>query len=197
MAPLTASAMAMVNGSAEQVREALADYQTVRPKLLTENFDDYQVRVGGHGAGTEVRWTVLVGEVRSWYGRRVRRGKRVPWECVMAVEEPEEGQLVERDTRSALVATWTVRPAGDGRAAVRVLVSWEGPDGPRGLLRRPRQRLAVRTIYEDVLTRLHEHFEPDPRATPPATEPDDPPPGRSTRLPDDRPPDDPPPDAPA
>jgi len=148
MTTLTASAMAMVNGSAEQVREALGDYQTVRPKLLTENFDDYQVLVGGRGAGTEVRWTVLVGEARSWYGRRVRRGKR------------GTVQLVERDTRSALVTTWTVRAAGDGRTAVRVLVSWEGPDGPRGLLRRPGQRLAVRTIYEDVLTRLHEYFEP-------------------------------------
>lgn len=175
MVPLTVSAMAMVNDSAERVREALADYQGVRPKLLTENFDDYQVRVGGHGAGTEVRWTLQVGEVRSWRGRRVRRGKRVPWDCLMAVDEPEEGQLVERDIRSALVTTWTVRAAGDGRAAVRVLVSWEGPDGPRGLLRRPGQRLAVRTIYEDVLTRLHEYFEPDPRAARPTPEPDDPP----------------------
>ena len=99
MVPLTVSAMAMVNDSAERVREALADYQGVRPKLLTENFDDYQVRVGGHGAGTEVRWTLQVGEVRSWRGRRVRRGKRVPWDCLMAVDEPEEGQLVERDIR--------------------------------------------------------------------------------------------------
>ena len=158
MAQLTATAVAMIKGTVEKVHIALTDYESVRPLLLTENFDDYQVRSGGHGAGTEVGWTLLVSEKRR--RRRVKLRRQVPWDCLVRVDEATEDRIVERDLRSALVTTWTVRDAGEGRTVVRVLASWDGPDGLAGLLSRPRQRLAIRKTYEDMLTNLHNYFDP-------------------------------------
>jgi hypothetical protein len=159
MVELTTAAVAMINSSVEQVHSALVDYESVRPLLLPDNFDDYRVVSGGHGAGTEVGWTLLVGETRRrrW---QLGRPKRVPWDCLVQVDEAADHQIVERDTRTALVTTWSLHEAGDGRTAVRVLVTWPAPDGLARLLTRSRQQLALRTIYEDILTKLHEHFEP-------------------------------------
>jgi hypothetical protein len=173
MTQLTASAVAMVDGSAKEVCDALADYQSVRPELLSEDFENYQVDAGGHGAGTRVRWTLAVKHRR----RRKRRtavggvATGTPWECVVDVDEPAEGTIVERDSDGGRVTTWTVVPGQDGRSAVRVDASWEGPDGLAGALSRSRQRLAVKGVYEDLLTALHDYFEPDDEpedSTPPA-----------------------------
>ena len=160
MAELTATAVAMINSSVQDVRGALVDYESVRPLLLPDNFDDYRVLAGGRGAGTEVSWTLLVGDPRPRWRWQLGRPKREPWDCLVQVDEAGDDQIVERDTRTALVTTWTVHEAGEGRTAVRVLASWPGPDGLTRLLTRSRQQLALRTIYEDILTRLHEHFEP-------------------------------------
>jgi len=160
MAELTATAVAMINSSVQDVRGALVDYESVRPLLLPDNFDDYRVLAGGRGAGTEVSWTLLVGDPRPRRRWQLGRPKREPWDCLVQVDEAGDDQIVERDTRTALVTTWTVHEAGEGRTAVRVLASWPGPDGLTRLLTRSRQQLALRTIYEDILTRLHEHFEP-------------------------------------
>jgi hypothetical protein len=172
MAELTATAVAMINSSVELVHSALVDYESVRPLLLPDNFDDYRVLAGGQGAGTEVSWTLLVGETRRrrW---QLGRPKREPWDCLVQVDEPADDQIVERDIRTELVTTWTVHEAGDGRTAVRVLASWPAPDGLSRVLTRSRQQLALRTIYEDILTRLHEHFEPPKTGkTEPGTEAD-------------------------
>jgi hypothetical protein len=172
MAELTATAVAMINSSVEDVRGALVDYESVRPLLLPDNFDDYRVLAGGRGAGTEVSWTLLVGDPRPRRRWQLGRPKLEPWDCLVQVDEAGDNQIVERDTRTALVTTWTVHEAGEGRTAVRVLASWPGPDGLSGLLTRSRQQLALRTIYEDILTRLHEHFEPARRGkTGPEPEP--------------------------
>ena len=160
MAELTATAVAMINSSVQDVRGALVDYESVRPLLLPDNFDDYRVLAGGRGAGTEVSWTLLVGDPRPRRRWQLGRPKREPWDCLVQVDEAGDDQIVERDTRTALVTTWTVHEAGEGRTAVRVLASWPGPDGLTRLLTRSRQQLALRTIYEDILTRLHEHSEP-------------------------------------
>src|SRR5882757_5970931 len=145
MVELTTAAVAMINSSVEQVHSALVDYESVRPLLLPDNFDDYRVVSGGHGAGTEVGWTLLVGETRRrrW---QLGRPKRVPWDCLVQVDEAADHQIVERDTRTALVTTWSLHEAGEGRTAVRVLVTWPAPDGMARLLTRSHQQLALRTI---------------------------------------------------
>ena len=161
MTRLTTTALALVNGSVEEVREALADYETVRPQLLSEDFEDYQVCAGGHGTGTEVRWTMSLSDRKRRKKRARSTATNAPWDCHVAVEAPEEATLVERDKAADRVTTWTVVAGQEGVSAVRVDASWEGPDGWANMLRRPRQRLAVRAIYEDLLTALHDYFEPD------------------------------------
>ena len=173
MAELTATAVAMINSPVEDVRGALVDYESVRPLLLPDNFDDYRVLAGGRGAGTEVSWTLLVGDPRPRRFWQIGRPKREPWDCLVRVDEASDDQIVERDTRTELVTTWTVHEAGEGRTAVRVLASWPGPDGLTRLLTRSHQQLALRTIYEDILTRLHEHFEPAKPANTGQAEPRD------------------------
>ncbi|HEY2203977.1 MAG TPA: SRPBCC family protein [Pseudonocardia sp.] len=166
MTHTTVSALAMIDGSVEQVREALADYESVRPSLLTENFHDYELHAGGRGAGTEVSWTMVLGRKK----RERRRWK--PWDCQIQVDEssePDRHRLVERDTRNSLVTDWILLPAPtEGRCAVRVEATWEVPDGIGALFERPRQRVAIRQVYEAVLNRLHEHFAPDEDDEPPA-----------------------------
>jgi len=203
MVELMTAAVAMINSSVEQVHSALVDYESVRPLLLPDNFDDYRVVSGGHGAGTEVGWTLLVGETRRrrW---QLGRPKRVPWDCLVQVDEAADHQIVERDTRTALVTTWSLHEAGEGRTAVRVLVTWPAPDGLARLLTRSHQQLALRTIYEDILTKLHEHFEPPkpgrpgtsdaetpdaeaPEAEPPEARPEGEEPGEATESAPERP----------
>jgi hypothetical protein len=172
MAQLVATAVAMVNASADQVHEALLDYQEIRPRLLTDEFDEYQVRRGGHGAGTEVHWTMALDEaVRNKKGRKPKKQKRPPWDCEIRVDQPAGHQIVERDSRSTLVTVWTLQPADAERTAVRVDASWQAEGGLGQFLARQHEQLAVRLIYEGVLTKLHALFEPDPRAK--STEPDE------------------------
>lgn len=162
MAELQATAMTMVNGATEEVLAALTDYLETRPGLLTREFGGYEVRAGGQGTGTEVRWTLALEEaIRTKKGRKHKKQKSPPWDCVMRVEVTEDG-LVERDTQSELVVNWVLRDSGDGRTAVRVDATWTGPDGLRKTMARPKQQLAIRTVYEGLLTELHDMFEPEP-----------------------------------
>jgi hypothetical protein len=162
MAELQATAMTMVNGATEEVLAALTDYVETRPGLLTREFGGYEVRAGGQGTGTEVRWTLALEEaIRTKKGRKHKKQKSPPWDCVMRVEVTEDG-LVERDTQSELVVNWVLRDSGDGRTAVRVDATWTGPDGLRKTMARPKQQLAIRTVYEGLLTELHDMFEPEP-----------------------------------
>jgi hypothetical protein len=162
MAQCAATAVAMVNSPAEEVHRTLLDYRETRPQLLTDEFGEYEVRAGGTGAGTEVRWTLALDRaLRAKKGGKPKKKiKHPPWDCLVQVEEaPDELRIVERDTRSALVTTWTLQPSADGRTAVRVHATWQGPDGLGKLTSRLREQLAVRTVYEGVLTNLHHFFE--------------------------------------
>lgn len=161
MAQLAATAVAMVNSPADRVLSTLADYRESRPLLLTDEFGDYEVRSGGTGVGTEVRWTLRLHEaLRNKKGARPKPQKRPPWDCLVQVEVPEPTRIVERDTRSALVTTWSVAEAEEGRTAVRVHATWEGPDGLTRLPARLSEQLALRTVYEGMLTKLHDLLEP-------------------------------------
>jgi hypothetical protein len=158
MAQLLATALTLVNAPTEVVHAALSDYADIRPALLTKEFDGYQVLAGGHGAGTEVRWTVALSEaLRNKKGKRPRTPKHPPREFVVLVDESDPEQIVERDTHSDLVTVWTLRADGD-RTAVRVRTTW---DNPGGMLARQGEQLAMRTVLEGVLTKLHDYFQPD------------------------------------
>jgi len=130
-----------VSGSVESVRAALADYVQVRPKILTEQFSEYEVRTGGQGAGTAVHW------------RFAATSKRVR-EQLIQVSEPADGTLVESDDNSTMVTIWTVSPAGEGRALVGVRTTWDGAGGIGGFFERTFAPKGLSRVYQQILTNL-------------------------------------------
>lgn len=140
MGQVVATAERTVRAPAERVRAALADYSGTRREVLPEQFSDYRVDAGGQGSGTRVHW------------RFAATSKRVREQDV-EVTEPD-GSLVERDTRSSMVTTWTVTPAGSGSSTVRVRTTWDGAGGVGGFFERTFAPRGLRRVYDDLLGRL-------------------------------------------
>ena len=156
---MAAFALTLVHAPSAEVHAALTNYLEIRPKLLTDEFGDYEVLAGGQGAGTQVRWTLALEEaIRNRKGKAPKKQKGPPRECVIRVVESDADRIVEQDTKSTLVTTWTLQPPDDATTAVRVDVTW---DHPGGLFARQAEQFAIRAIYEDLLTKLHDHFEVD------------------------------------
>ncbi|MFC5907323.1 SRPBCC family protein [Streptacidiphilus monticola] len=131
----------VVDASPEKVFDALADYRTTRPTLLPAQYSEYEVRAGGTGAGTQVHWKLQATE------KRVR-------DCLFTVTEPSPGRLVETDANSTLVNTWTVTPAGEGRAKVVLETTWTGASGIGGFFERTFAPKGLNRIHDEVLGRL-------------------------------------------
>jgi hypothetical protein len=140
MGQVVATAERIVRAPAERVRAALADYTGTRREVLPEQFSDYRVEAGGQGSGTRVHW------------RFAATSKRVREQDV-EVTEPA-GSLVERDTRSSMVTTWTVTPADAGSSTVRVRTTWDGAGGVGGFFERTFAPRGLRRVYDDLLGRL-------------------------------------------
>ncbi len=143
MGQVVAQTERLVAASPRRVRAFLADYQNNRPSILPpEHFLDYRVERGGDGAGTVFSYRLRAG------------GRERPYR--MRVEEPAEGgPLVERDTQSSLVTTWTLTPAEGGeRTLVGLTSTWEGAGGIGGFFERMFAPRALRRIYDEVLERL-------------------------------------------
>ena len=51
MGQVSASSTVLIDAAPEAVLAAVADYQTVRPKILSAHYSDYRVLEGGQGAG--------------------------------------------------------------------------------------------------------------------------------------------------
>ncbi|MGY1715306.1 MULTISPECIES: SRPBCC family protein [Geodermatophilus] len=140
MGQVVATAERVVRAPVDRVRAALADYTGARSRALPEQFSDYRVEAGGQGAGTRVHW------------RFAATSKRVREQDV-EVSEPE-GTLVERDTRSSMVTTWTVLPAAGDGSTVRVRTTWDGAGGVGGFFERTFAPKGLRRVYDDLLTRI-------------------------------------------
>ena len=56
MGQVSASSTVLINAEPDAVLAAVADYQTVRPKILSSHYSGYQVLEGGQGAGTVATW---------------------------------------------------------------------------------------------------------------------------------------------
>ncbi len=65
MAQVSASSSIQLAAAPEAVLTALADYETVRPRILTEHYRDYRVISGGRGDGTVVHWILQATEKRQ------------------------------------------------------------------------------------------------------------------------------------
>lgn len=139
--------MGMITVAAERVIEAppeivygyLADMHQ-HADFLPEAFSDFQVEVGGVGAGTITRFRVSAGGRSREYR--------------MQVAEPQPGRvLTETDMNSTLVTTFTVDPDGAG-SLVRINTGWQGATGFGGFFERLFAPRVMRRIYHDELERL-------------------------------------------
>ena len=131
----------IISASAEQVSQALADYETVRPRILPVQFSEYRVESGGHGAGTAVHWKFAA------TSKRVR-------DQLIDVTEPAIGTLVETDRNSSMVTTWTVLAEGTGGSTVKVRTTWDGAGGIGGFFERTFAPKGLGRVYVEMLHRL-------------------------------------------
>jgi hypothetical protein len=141
MGQVVATAERVVRAPVDRVRSALADYEGVRPRVLPEQFSGYRVESGGQGAGTRVAW------------RFAATSKRVRDQLV-EVGQPDASTLVETDTRSSMVTTWTLHPSDAGLTTVRVRTTWNGAGGVGGFFERTFAPKGLRRVYEELLGRL-------------------------------------------
>jgi hypothetical protein len=141
MAQVTVTAEREVAGPADHVRAALADYVGVRPKIVPGQFSDYEVRAGGQGAGTLVRWRFAATQ------KRVR-------DQLVEVTEAGDGGLVETDTNSSMVTRWQVADAGEGRSRVSVVTTWDGAGGIGGFFERTFAPKGLRKVYLEMIGHL-------------------------------------------
>lgn len=141
MAQVEATTERIVTAEPERVYEALADYAGARRRLLPEQFSEYEVREGGKGGGTLVHWKLQATQ------KRVR-------DCLFEVTAPTPGQLVESDRNSSMVTTWTVTPAGEGRAKVVTTTTWSGAGGIGGFFEKTFAPKGLNRIHDEVLARL-------------------------------------------
>lgn len=145
MGQVRAVASRQIGAPAQTVFEALADYASVRPKILPAQYSGYTVREGGVGAGTVASWRLAATE------KRVR-------DVVARVSQPAALTLVEADDNSSMRATWTVSGQAE-TSLVTVEAVWNGAGGIGGFFERTFAPKALNRIHEQLLARLASYVE--------------------------------------
>jgi hypothetical protein len=142
MARVVVSAERVIAAPANQLYDILADYRTAHREILPPQFFDYQVEQGGFGAGTVIGFKVRAGGRERAY--RMRVSEAIPGSV-----------LVETDTSSSLVTTFSLTPVDEGRRTrVTIRTEWQGSSGMAGFFERTFAPLAMSRIYQDELGRL-------------------------------------------
>jgi uncharacterized protein YndB with AHSA1/START domain len=140
MAKVIATAGRVIDAPAVDVYGYLADMHQ-HQRFLPPAFSDFRVEEGGVGAGTMTRFKVTA-------GGRTRQYR-------MQVTEPEPGRkLVETDTDSSLVTTFTVDPKGE-KSLVNITTNWDGAGGIGGFFEKTFAPRAMHRLYLDELERLN------------------------------------------
>ena len=140
MGTIHVSSERVIQAPPDRVYAYLADMREHHPRFLPPAFSDFEVELGGVGAGTVTRFKLNAG------GRS--RSYRVQ------VAEPEPGRvLTESDTESTLVTTFTVDPAESG-SRVQISTIWEGAGGIGGFFERTFAPRVLKRLYADELERL-------------------------------------------
>ncbi|WP_024801062.1 SRPBCC family protein [Nocardia sp. BMG51109] len=139
MGQVSASSSIVVPADPTRALEAIADYETVRPRILSEHYRDYKVVEGGKGAGTVAEWTLQATQKRS--------------RNVHAVVSVSDSMVTERDSNSTLVTTWTVTPSGTG-SLVTIRTGWKGAGGVPGFFEGIFAPLGLKKIQAEVLEKL-------------------------------------------
>ena len=144
MGQVSASSSVLINADPAEVLAAVADYQNVRPKILSPQYRDYQVLHGGRGQGTVARWKLQATKSRV---RDVQVSVDVAGHTV-----------IEKDANSTMVTNWTVAPAGSG-STVTVKTTWQGASGVAGFFEGVFAPPGLRRIQSEVLTNLKKQVE--------------------------------------
>lgn len=144
MGQVSASSSILVNVEPETVLAAVADYDTVRPKVLSAHYRDYEVLSGGQGQGTVAKWKLQATKSRV---RDVEASVDVAGHAV-----------IEKDSNSTMVTNWTVAPAGTG-SSVTVKTSWTGGSGVKGFFEKTFAPLGLKKIQTEVLENLKREVE--------------------------------------
>ncbi|MCB1264405.1 MAG: SRPBCC family protein [Mycobacterium sp.] len=144
MGQVSASSSVAVNADPATVLAAIADYQGVRPKILSAHYSEYRVLQGGQGQGTVAAWRLQATKSRS---RQVQADVDVAGHTV-----------IEKDANSSLVTNWTVAPAGPG-STVTVKTTWNGAGGVKGFFEKTFAPLGLRKIQNEVLANLKKEVE--------------------------------------
>jgi Polyketide cyclase / dehydrase and lipid transport len=144
MGQVSAASSVLINAAPEAVLAAVADYETVRPEILSSHYSDYQVVQGGRGQGTVVKWRLQATQ------SRVRD--------VEAHVDVAGHTVIEKDANSSMVTNWTVAPAGTG-ATVTTKTSWQGADGVKGFFEKTFAPLGLKKIQTILLANLKKEVE--------------------------------------
>jgi hypothetical protein len=139
MGQVSASSTVLINAEPDAVLAAVADYQSTRPKILTDRYIGYQVLEGGQGAGTVVTWKLQATK------SRVRD--------VKATVDVAGRSVIEKDANSSMVTNWTIAPAGTG-STVTLKTAWQGAGGIGGFFEKTFAPLGLRKIQAEVLENL-------------------------------------------
>jgi hypothetical protein len=144
MGQVSASSSILINAEPAAVLAAIADYATVRPKILSPHYSEYRVLKGGQGKGTVAAWKLQATKSRS---RQVE-----------ATVDVAGHTVIEKDANSSLLTNWTVAPAGPG-CSVTVKTSWTGAGGVKGFFEKTFAPLGLRKIQGEVLANLKKEVE--------------------------------------
>lgn len=144
MAQVSATRSIQLTAAPDAVLTALSDYETVRPRILTEHYRDYRVISGGRGEGTVVHWILQATEKRQ--------------RDVQATISVKGSTITETDANSSLVTTWSVVPNGTGSTVV-VLTQWNGAGGIGGFFEKTFAPLGLRKIQQGVLENLKKELD--------------------------------------
>jgi hypothetical protein len=144
MSHVSAASTILINADPTTVLSAVGDYQTVRPKILSSHYRDYQVLEGGQGQGTVASWKLQATKSRV---RDVRANVDVAGHAV-----------IEKDANSTMITNWTVAPAGPG-SSVTVTTTWAGASGVKGFFEKTFAPLGLRRIQAEVLANLKKELE--------------------------------------
>jgi hypothetical protein len=144
MGQVSAASTILINVEPAATLAAVADYQKVRPKILSPHYSEYQVLQGGQGQGTVAKWKLQATK------SRVRD--------VQANVDVAGHTVIEKDANSSMVTNWTVAPAGPG-SSVTVKTTWKGAGGVKGFFEKTFAPLGLRKIQGEVLANLKKELE--------------------------------------
>ena len=145
MGQVSAASTILLDAAPATVLDAVADYESVRPKILSPQYSEYQVLQGGHGQGTVAKWKLQATE------SRVRE--------VQANVDVAGHTVIEKDANSSMVINWTVAPAGPAGSSVTVKTTWNGAGGVKGFFEKTFAPLGRRRIQDEVLANLKNEVE--------------------------------------